>query len=93
MKIFIILSFYFFSVFAKSDTLLIPGSGSPEAILKKLAAAYNSTHPGDIITIPPSTRSAGGFKTIQAGEEILARVSHKPELETEKDILYIALMP
>lgn len=47
-----------------AETLVIPGTGSCEAILQKLAGAFNAAHPGKEVIIPPSVGSKGGLRAL-----------------------------
>lgn len=57
-----------------AETLVIPGTGSCEAILKELAGAFNAAHPGQEVVIPPSIGSGGGLRALVSDQCVLARV-------------------
>lgn len=57
-----------------ADTLVIPGTGSCEAILKELAGAFNARHPGQEVVIPPSIGSQGGLRALWSDQCIVARI-------------------
>lgn len=69
-------------------TLTIPGTGSCEAVLKSVAADYESTHPRMHVVIPPSVHSGGGIRQVIDGKADLARVARglTPE-ETGKGLM------
>jgi hypothetical protein len=48
-----------------AETLVIPGTGSCEAVLKGLAGAFNAAHPGLEVSIPPSIGSRGGARPLE----------------------------
>jgi phosphate transport system substrate-binding protein len=56
-------------------TLTIPGTGACETVLKSVAAAYETTHPGMRVVIPPSIHSGGGIRQVIDGKADLARVA------------------
>lgn len=58
-----------------AETLVIPGTGSCEAILKDLAGAFNATHPGKEVVIPPSVGSRGGLRALESDQCVLARIA------------------
>lgn len=58
-----------------AETLVIPGTGSCETILKELAGAFNARHPGQEVVIPPSVGSRGGFRAVLSGQSVLARIA------------------
>lgn len=59
---------------ARAEVLTIPGSGSPEFLLRELAAAFNARG-GDEIRVPPSIGSSSGIRAVESGAAILARVA------------------
>lgn len=59
--------------------LEVPGTGACEAVLGKLAAAFNARHPGYAVAVPPSTGSGGGIRAVMEGEAALARVARPLE--------------
>lgn len=63
------------SATAQAAALVIPGSGSPELILRELADAFNATRNGHQVTIPPSSGTAGGIRAVESGEAMMARVA------------------
>ena len=66
------------SVFG-AETLVIPGSGSNEVLLRDLAAVFNSQHPGQEVIIPPSVGSVGGIHLVGTDQALLGRVTRPPE--------------
>jgi CheY-like chemotaxis protein len=57
-----------------AETLVIPGTGSCEAILKELAGAFNAAHPGQKVIIPPSVGSQAGLHSLLSAQSVLARI-------------------
>ena len=57
-----------------AETLVIPGTGSCEAILQELAGAFNAAHPGLEVSIPPSVGSQGGWRALSSDQCVLARI-------------------
>ena len=57
-----------------AETLVIPGTGSCEAILQELAGAFNAAHPGLEVSIPPSVGSRGGLRALSSAQCVLARI-------------------
>lgn len=75
--------------YVHADTLVIPGSGSPEFIVRELANAFNAAHSSDRIEVPPSSRSVGGMHSIQNNEAVLARVSRQPAGDDARGLRYL----
>ena len=46
-----------------AETLVVPGTGTCEAALKGLAAAFNNQNPGHEVIIPPSIGSGRAIDT------------------------------
>lgn len=61
-------------VAAQAETLTIPGSGNPEFLLSRLAAAFNASQNDHEVMIPTSVGTAGALRDIALGEATLARV-------------------
>jgi len=59
------------------STLVIPGSGACETILTQLAQAFNNAHPGYTVTIPKSTGSSGGIRSVAEGSHPMGRVARR----------------
>jgi phosphate transport system substrate-binding protein len=74
---------------ASADALEVPGSGSPETILRALAEAFNVLDAKQQVRIPPSARSVGGLRAIQHDEAVLARVSRRPSAEQGRGLRYL----
>ncbi len=55
--------------------LPVPGTGACEAILNELATSFNSDNPAHVVTIPSSTGSSGGIRSVGEGEAVLGRVA------------------
>jgi len=66
---------------AAAQPLAIPGSGSPEVLLRELARTYNLKSGGELATVPPSTGTAGGLRSVESGEARLGRIARtlKPD--------------
>lgn len=75
---------------AHAGSLVIPGSGSPELILRELASAFNAAHSGDRVEVPPSSRSVGGIHAVKNDEAVMARVSRRPAGEDADGLRYAA---
>lgn len=58
-----------------AETLVIPGTGASESILKKIAASYNKHHPEHSVVIPSSVGSGGGINSLLSNDSVLARVA------------------
>jgi phosphate transport system substrate-binding protein len=67
---------------AGAEPLAVPGTGACETVLTKLAAAFNAHHPEHPVSVPPSSGSTGGIRSVIAGEAVLARVA-RPLRESE----------
>jgi len=72
-----------------AGSLTIPGTGTCEAVLKSVAAAYERAHPQARVAIPPSVHSEGGIRQVISGDALLARVARPltPE-EAGKKLVY-----
>jgi phosphate transport system substrate-binding protein len=57
-----------------AETLVIPGTGSSEAILQELAGAFNARRPGQEVVIPPSIGSGGGLRALLSDQCAVARI-------------------
>lgn len=68
---------------AVAKPLAVPGTGACETVLTKLAAAFNVQNPEHPVSIPPSTGSSGGIRSVIAGDAVLARVA-RPLKESEE---------
>jgi len=77
---------------ALAEELVIPGSGNPEYVLAKLAAAFNAQQTQHSVSVPPSTGTAGALRDVEAGTASLGRVGRplKPE-EQAKGLTYVAI--
>ena len=65
-----------------AETLVIPGTGACEAVLKGLAAAFNNQNPGQEVMIPPSIGSGKAIDLAGTDRAMLARVA-RPLKEKE----------
>jgi len=63
---------------AAAETLVIPGSGSMQAMLREHAAAFNKANPGTVVEIPDSIGTGGGMKAAGEGTARIARAGRKP---------------
>lgn len=70
---------------AVAETIVIPGSGSSQSMLRDLAAAFQKSSPGVKIEIPDSIGTGGGMKAAGEGQAVIARVGRKPN---EKEAAY-----
>jgi len=69
---------------AVAEPLAVPGTGACEIVLTKLAAAFNAHNPEHEVSVPPSTGSTGGIRSVIAGDAVLARVA-RPLKESERE--------
>jgi phosphate transport system substrate-binding protein len=76
---------------AQTETLVIPGTGVSEFLLKEIAAAYNLRHPGQEVIVPSSVGSAGGIRLVEAEEAVLGRVAG--HVEDKVKALGLAFIP
>jgi len=74
---------------ARGDVIDVPGSGSPEFILRQLAEGFNKLDPDHQVQIPRSARTVGGIRAIRRDEAVLARVSRQPTAEEAKGLTYL----
>jgi phosphate transport system substrate-binding protein len=65
-----------------AETLIIPGSGNPEYVLRELAQAFNSQQKQHQVIIPPTTGTAGALREVTEGTASIGRVG-RPLRETE----------
>jgi len=70
---------------AAAETIVIPGSGSSQSMLRELAAAFEKQSPGVKIDIPDSIGTGGGMKAAGEGKAPIARVGRRPN---EKEAPY-----
>jgi len=63
---------------AAAETVVIPGSGSMQSLLRDMAAAFNRSTPGIVVEIPDSIGTGGGMKAAGEGKAGIARVGRKP---------------
>ncbi len=66
----------------RAETLKIGGTGFGLGVMKKLAEAFENSHPGETIQILPSLGSSGGIKALLHGALDLA-ISGRPLRESE----------
>lgn len=58
-----------------AEAFEIPGTGSCEEALKRIASVYERSNPLVRIVVPPSIRSGGGIRRVLDGDAVIARVS------------------
>ena len=58
-----------------AETLVIPGTGACEIVLKDLAKTFNAQNSGHEVIIPTSTGSGGGILSLLTNQALLARVA------------------
>ena len=71
-----------------AETLIIPGTGSCEAILQELASAFNAQNPGKEVVIPPSTGSRGGLRALSSDQCVMARVVVPLDKKIDPELQY-----
>ena len=67
----------------RAKTLVIPGTGACEVVLKALAADFNSQNPGQEVVVPPSIGSSEGIRLVGTDQALLGRVA-RPLEEKER---------
>ncbi len=68
----------------KGDVVRIGGTGCALGGMKKLAQAFQKSHPGAVVTVAPSLGSDGGIKAVLTGALDLA-VSARPLRDDERE--------
>ncbi|WP_158219748.1 substrate-binding domain-containing protein [Ideonella sp. A 288] len=68
---------------ARSDEVVVPGSGNPEQVLRVLADAFHRSQPAHRVVIPGSTGTAGALRAIQEGTAVLGRIG-RPLTDDER---------
>jgi phosphate transport system substrate-binding protein len=64
------------SAAAATDTLVIPGTGACEALLRDLAIVFNAQQgQGQEVQVPPSVGSSGARRMVAEGESLLGRIA------------------
>lgn len=77
---------------AVAETLVIPGSGSPEHVLKVLAEAFNRAQSAHQVNVPPSIGTAGALRDVESGAAILGRVGRPLKAdERAKGLVYLPI--
>ena len=87
-KMFLVLAGLFFcsgTPAVDAETLVIPGTGACEVILKELAVAFNARHSGQEVVVPRSIGTGGGIRAVGKDEYLLGRVARSLE---EKERAY-----
>ncbi len=69
---------------ARSENLVIAGTGDSQAVLRKLAALFEEQNKGITVEVPDSIGSGGGIKAISRHEVGLARTA-RPLKEKERN--------
>ncbi len=59
-----------------ADSLVIPGTGDSQELLRALAADFSS-RTGHFVVIPDSIGSSGGIRQVLAGKAVMARVARR----------------
>ncbi len=59
---------------ARAETLVIPGSGNPEYILRELANAYNNRQSEHRVIVPPTIGTSGALREVTGGTATMGRV-------------------
>jgi phosphate transport system substrate-binding protein len=57
------------------NRITIVGTGDSQALFRKLAAAFESLFPGNVVEVPDSIGSSGGIKAVANGKADLGRVA------------------
>lgn len=57
-----------------AEELVVPGSGNPELVLRRLALAFNAVQSRHQVVVPPSTGTAGALRGVGSGAASLGRV-------------------
>lgn len=85
------LIFFLFGLFlfcfcplAEAESLVVPGTGDSQALLRRLAAAYNGQSENQV-HIPESVGSSGGIQQLLHDKAILVRVA-RPLTASEKEL-------
>ena len=74
---------------SENKPLSIVGTGACEAVLNKLAQAYNSANPDSQVTAPKSIGSGRGIEVVGKGQYVLGRVARPlKEKESQYDLTY-----
>lgn len=60
---------------AWAGTLVIPGTGDGQEMLRHVAAVFSTLHPQTTVIIPPSIGSVGGKLAVLEGRAVLARIA------------------
>ena len=81
-----------FALPAAAADLTITGSGNPEYVLGRLAAAFNAAQTLHRVTIPPSSGTAGALRDVEAGTTSMGRVGRPlKDSERSKGLVYVPL--
>lgn len=59
---------------ASAETLVVPGSGNPEYILRELANAYNKYQTRHQVVVPPTIGTSGALREVTEGTATMGRV-------------------
>ena len=77
---------------AHAESLVIPGSGNPEHVLKVLADAFNRVQSEHRVSVPPSNGTAGAIRDVLADSASLGRVGRplKPD-ELARGLVFVPI--
>lgn len=67
----------------QADTLVIPGTGASQGLLRDLAEAFEQENPETDLEVPPTVGSRGGIRALRAGRTPVARIS-RPLKDSER---------
>lgn len=76
---------------AAGETLVIPGTGSSQALLRALAVGFNEANPGNSVSIPDSIGSTGGIRALISGQAVLVRTARP--LRDEEEASGVKVLP
>lgn len=66
-----------------AGTLVIPGTGDSQSVLRAMIPLFQAHYPGATLVIPDSVGSSGGIKAVVDGDAVLARVA-RPLKDSER---------
>lgn len=80
------------STSAFAEELVVPGSGSPEYVLKVLAEAFNAQQAQHRVLVPTSIGTSGGLRAVETGTATLGRVGRPLKSdELARGLVYIPI--
>ncbi len=75
-----------------AEGLVVPGSGSPEYVLKVLAEAFNAQQAQHRVLVPTSIGTSGGLRAVETGTATLGRVGRPLKSdELARGLVYIPI--